>query len=392
MAQATLSAQQLLPSSDGKVRPLFSDIAILEEDASRKDLPCNVAPVKPELGFDFKFHAGYNVAVPLKELSDEAGSLTMVFRVVASGHTDRPVYLSQHVPVPEIEADAKGDADLHGTFAVGEGKYHVSWLMRDRSERICSSSWDIEADLPFRDKSMPLRIAAEAVQEVDPERFHGEPPALRIEAGGDLRLKIILHFAPQDPNAAMLEPDDVNAPLSILRSIARDPRVAKLSLVVFNMAEQRVIFHQDESAELDFPGLGKAVRTLSPGRVDARLLAQKHSDSGFLGDLLTQEMGGNQNPPDAVIMVGPRAGGDDSLPPDALKALGDIKFPVFYMNCSLDPTVNPWHDAIDAAVRASHGAEYTISRPRDVYFSWSEIASRIVKSKFGRSAGGASGQ
>jgi hypothetical protein len=83
---------------------------------------------------------------------------------------------------------------------------------------------------------------------------------------------------------------------------------------------------------------------------------------------------------------------EDSLPPDALKQLGEVKFPVFYMNCSLDPTVNPWHDAIDGAVRAAKGAVYTISRPRDVYFSWSEIAGRIVKSKFGRSAGGAAGQ
>ena len=392
MAQATLSAQQLLPGSDGKVHPLFSDIAVLEEEESRKDLPCNVTQIKPELGFDFKFHAGYNVTVPLKELSDEAGSLTMVFRVVPSGHTDRPVYLSQHVPVPQIEADARGDAELHGTFAIGEGKYHVSWLMRDRSERICSSNWDIEAALPFRDKPMPLQIAPEGVQAADLEPYRAEPPARRTETDGGLRLKVIVHFAPQDPAAAMLAPDDVNAPLSILRSMARDPRVAKLSMVVFNMPEQRVIFHQDESAELDFPGLGKAVRTLNLGRVDARLLAQKHSDAAFLGDLLTKEMSGNRNPPDAVIMVGPRAGADDPLPPDALKALGDIKFPVFYMNCSLDPAVNPWHDAIDAAVRAARGAEYTISRPRDVYFSWSDIAGRIVKSRFGRSVGGASGQ
>ena len=381
-----------MPSSDGKVRPLFSDIAIFEEEESRKDLPCNVTPVKPELGFDFKFHSGYKVTVPLKELSDAEGNLTMVFRVVPSGRTDQPVYLSQHVPVPEIEADARGDADLHGAFAVGEGKYHVSWLMRDRSERICSSNWDIEAALPYRDKTMPLQIAPEGVQAADLEPFRAEPPVRRAEAEGGLRLKVIVHFAPQEPAAAMLAPDDVNALLSILRSMARDPLVAKLSLVVFNMPEQRVIFRQDETSDLDFPALGKAVRTLNLGRVDARLLAQKHSDAGFLGDLLTKEIGGNQNPADAVIMVGPRAGVEDSLPPDALKQLGEVKFPVFYMNCSLDPTVNPWHDAIDGAVRAAKGAVYTISRPRDVYFSWSEIAGRIVKSKFGRSAGGAAGQ
>jgi hypothetical protein len=158
------------------------------------------------------------------------------------------------------------------------------------------------------------------------------------------------------------------------------------------MQEQRVIYRQAEASQIDFPGLAKAVKTLNLGRVDARQLAQKHGDAEFLGDLLTSEISGNQDPPDAVIIAGPKAGVEDSLPPDALRQLGEVKFPVFYMNCNLDPPVNPWRDAIDNAVRAMRGAEYTISHPRDVYFSWSEVASRIVKSKFGRSANGASGQ
>ena len=74
------------------------------------------------------------------------------------------------------------------------------------------------------------------------------------------------------------------------------------------------------------------------------------------------------------------------MPADALKQLGDVKFPVFYMNCNMDPTVNPWRDAIGSAVRAMKGTEYTITKPRDVYFAWSDIASHIVKSSVGRSA------
>ena len=54
-------------------------------------------------------------------------------------------YFSQHVNVPAIEENAGGPAYLNGTFDVGEGKYHVDWLMRDRAERICSSNWEIEA-------------------------------------------------------------------------------------------------------------------------------------------------------------------------------------------------------------------------------------------------------
>ena len=33
-------------------------------------------------------------------------------------------------------------------FDVGEGKYHIDWLMRDRSERVCSYNWDARPSLP----------------------------------------------------------------------------------------------------------------------------------------------------------------------------------------------------------------------------------------------------
>src|SRR5213593_2968807 len=66
-----LSAQVLMPASGpgGMVRLFTSDAAILEAQETRKDIPCTVTPVKPMLGFDLKFHAGYDVSVPLKELS-----------------------------------------------------------------------------------------------------------------------------------------------------------------------------------------------------------------------------------------------------------------------------------------------------------------------------------
>jgi hypothetical protein len=53
----------------------------------------------------------------------------------------------------------------------------------------------------------------------------------------------------------------------------------------------------------------------------------------------------------------------------------------------LNPQANPWRDAIGAAVKYLKGVEYTISKPRDLFFSWSDIVGRIVKSKFGRTPG-----
>ena len=207
-ACGSLSAQQLLSSSDGRAHPIFSDVAILEEDTPRKDLPCTVTSVKPELGFDFRFQAGYDVTVPLKELSGEEGRLTMIFRVTPTDHPGQPVYLVQHVSVPEIEHSARGDAELSGIFSVGEGKYHINWMMRSRSERVCSSSWDIEASLAPRDKLLPMDIAPDEVLAADLRPFREEPPSADAHPAEGFDLHVIVNFAPQDSSAAVLGPND----------------------------------------------------------------------------------------------------------------------------------------------------------------------------------------
>jgi hypothetical protein len=311
----------------------------------------------------------------------------MVFRVTPEGRPDDSTYFSQRTNVPQIEDDAKGDAVLQGGFDVGEGKYHVSWLMRDRADRVCSFNWDTEASLPARDRQMALEIPAAAVRASEKEPFKQEPPVERERGDGPLTVKVIVNFAPQDSTSAALQTLDTNALVSILRSIAREPRIGRFSIVAFNMQEQRVIFRQQESSQIDFPALGDALKTLNPGTVDFKQLAQKHADSEFLSGLMTREIKDEKENPDAVVIAGPKVTLDDSATEDALKQLGEVKVPVFYMNYNVNPQANPWRDAIGSAVRSLKGAEYTISRPRDLFFAWTEIMGRIVKSKFGRTAG-----
>jgi hypothetical protein len=374
--------QGLVP---GGISRLFtSDAAILESQDARKDLPCTVTPVKPVLGFDLKFHSGYDVSVPLRELAGESNQLTMVFRVVPDGHEDEAIYLSQRMSVPSIENDSKGDAYLRGAFDVGEGKYHIDWLMRDRSERFCSSGWDIEAALPTKDKDMTLDIAANRIVPVDTEPFKQEPPVERGQSEPPLNVKVMVNFAPQNALSATLQPLDTNALVSILRNIARDPRIGKFSIVAFNMQEQRVIYRQESASQINFPALGEALTSLNLGTVNLKNLEQKHADTDFLASLMKREMKPTAEQPDAVIIAGPKVMLDDALPADSLKDIGEPKFPVFYMNYNVNPQANPWRDAIGSAVKSLKGAEFTISRPRDLFFAWSEIMGRIVKSKFGR--------
>jgi hypothetical protein len=388
LSLSSLKAQVVMQASGpGEIVRIFNtDSAVLESQEARKELPCTVTPIKPALGFDLRFHAGYEVSIPLKDLSGSEDLLTMIFRVTPEGHKDEPVYFSQRLTVPPIEENAKGSAYLQGVFDVGEGNYHVDFLMRDRSERVCSFFWDAEAAIPAKDSQLVLMTAPGTVQAAEREPFKEEPPVEREPASGPLNVKVIVNFAPQNSRSATLQPLDTNALISILRSIARERRIRKFSIVAFNVQEQRVVYRQENTDQINFPALGEALSSLNLGTVDLKRLSQKHGETEFVTSLLTEEMNSSKEHPDAVIFAGPKVMLDESVPQDSLNQLATVDYPVFYMNFNLNPQMNPWRDAIGSAVKHLKGYEYTISRPRDVWYAWTEIMSRIVKLRLGKPA------
>jgi len=369
---------------NNKVNIFNTDMAVLEAGEPRKDLACTVNPTKPVLGFDLRFHAGYEVTIPLRELIGSENILNILFRVTPQNHQDQPVYFAQHIRVPGIEEDAKGDAYLQGAFDVGEGEYHVDWLMRDRAERVCSSYWDAEAAVAPKDRPMSLAIAPTAIQRADGEQFKEEPPVQRATSQPPLNVKLLVNFAPQNALSAALQPVDTSALVSILRSIFREPRIGKFSVVAFNMQEQKVVYRQADADRIDFPALGQALTSLNLGTVDLKRLSEKHGDTDFLTNLVRHEVTNPQDHPDALIFAGPKVMLDANIPQDALKEAGDVNFPVFYMNYNLNPQAAPWKDAISHTVRFFRGYEYTITRPRDLWFAVSDLVSRVVKSRNGK--------
>jgi hypothetical protein len=84
---------------------------------------------------------------------------------------------------------------------------------------------------------------------------------------------------------------------------------------------------------------------------------------------------------DAVIFAGPKVMLSEGAPVENIKDVLSVTFPVFYMNYNLFPQQNPWRDPIGNVVKHLRGSEYTIARPRDLWTSWSDIMSRIVKMK-----------
>jgi hypothetical protein len=355
-----------------------SDLAVLEAQEVRKDLSCTVDPIKPALGFDLRFHGGYDINLPLRDVAGNENRLTILVRVTGDGRKDGPSYFVHHIDVPKLPEDAKGEAVLSGLFDLGEGKYHVDLLMKDRSERVCSFYWDAEAALADRDKEIQPAIAAGAVERAEYEQFNEEPPVERAP-GKPLNIKILVNFAPQNSSLSSLRPIDTLALVTVLRRLSREPQFGKFSVVAFNVQEQRVLYRQSSAERIDFPALGRAIQGVEPGKVDLKQLSQKHGEVSFLSDLIKKEIANDH--PDAVIFAGPKVLLDDSVPEEDLKPLvSDVTYPVFYMNYNLNPRDVPWRDAIGKAIRNFRGVEFSISRPRDLWFAVSEVVSRIVKS------------
>src|SRR5207237_10558627 len=130
---------------------------------------------------------------------------------------------------------------------------------------------------------------------------------------------------------------------------------------------------------------GAALKQIKPGTIDLSRLSRKHGDTEFLSTLVKQEVSGGR--PDALIFVGPKALLDSSVSEDELKSVGDVEFPMFYMNFNSDPMGVPWKDTIGKVVKFFKGREYTIAGPRDLWNAVTEIVSRVSKTKQGRPGG-----
>ncbi len=383
--QRPANAQILIrpPEPGDPVNIMPSDMAIFEENGERRELPCTVTQQPPQVAFDLRFHAGYTVTLPLNEVAGDGGELTVVFRIYPESDKNAASYFLQHFDVPSVAEDARGDATLQGLIDVGSGSYHVDWLMRDRSERICSSSWDVDAALPAKDQSMGLFISPNRVAEEPREPFQNDPDSEIHPASNHpdaLTVKLLVNFAPQNALSAELKRSDTEALVSILKSIQRDPRVARISLIAFNMPEARVVYRQENVRKIDFPALGRALETMKLGTITLNQLSDKQSATNFLAGLVENEVAAPAHP-DAVIFAGPKAMLKADVPQDDLRRIGEIECPVFYMNYNLNPQAVPWKDSISHVIKALRGTEYTISRPRDLWFSTSEMMSRITRAK-----------
>jgi hypothetical protein len=357
----------------------YADMAVLASRERRADFSCQVTSDKPGLGFDLRFHSDYHVTVPIKILAEVGGWSQVVMRVTPAANREEPVYLVHRFSIPDVPPGAKGDGTLTGGLDLGLGRYQVDWMMRDGRGRVCSSHWQLEAKLGGGQKDLPLTLDPNIVAERAEGPFGEEPPVEKATAE-PLHVKILLNLSPLKPQQSILKPIDRAVLLSMVRSITREPGVSGVSLVAFNLREQRIVYRQEDDDKINFAALDQAAQSTTAGTINYSLLKDPRSETHFVTKLLTDQLGARTSSPDAIVIIGPKVTLEKKVPLDPLKEEGAAACPIFYLNYNPNPFEEPWRDTIGSALKAYKGAvAYDIVMPRDLGIAMRDMLSRMGK-------------
>ena len=293
-ACVTATAQTLLESGGlDSARKAF-------DSASRAPhLRCQVHPIRPALTYHLQLQAGYVIDVPLNQFGGPGHSLNLLLRITPLEH--QPVYMQMAGPVSYTPLN-NVDAEVRGSFVVGEGSYAAETLVRDDSGRACYSQWRFQAKLAGSERDLKVSTPAGAVREVDAPALAAEPA---VNGPRISRLTILVDAAAQSPRAAMLNPETIRTLTDSVSSLLTELPANSVKLVVFNLDKQVVLLSREPFAARDLPEMTRAFEQLQLAVVDYKTL-QSRQRADVLSDLVVKELH-SPAPASAVIVLGPRA-------------------------------------------------------------------------------------
>ncbi len=374
LAGSAMVCCAVLCAQDRGVRISAEELAILDEAKPRRDFPCSVRPIKPELGFDLRMHTGFQATFLPGYPLEKDGNLRAVLRVTPAD--GKAAFIAEETRAPKLEELRDGRLTAMSRFAVGEGRYRVDWMVRDQAGGVCSARWEVEAKLPRRTRGVSL-IAPGRVEPTSLDPFRPEPRSVGSPKG--LHVKVLVNFSPPGISSAVREPRNIDPVLAILRALSRDGRISSFSAVGFLLADQHVFYRQGEAADIDFPALGKALNSMELGTVEYGKLILEKGQKWFLADLLKAEAGGLDRP-HALIIIGPHVWTREDIPAADLKRLTPLGYPVFYMKCGQFRIPEPF-DAMGRLIGVFRGRVYRILSPAEIGHATREAVDRVIRSR-----------
>lgn len=342
-------------------------------------LDCFVASWGPSLDFDFRYGAGFDVAISMKQLKP-GEDVTAYLKVTPQGGA--PVFLERAIQVPTAPHDQAAaflvsgnrrrfQVTGSGRFSVGEGKYSVELVVLDAEGRSCHEQWKLQTG-KYPDRSVPAAMDPGDIAATERAAWDG-----RLDANG-VRLSVLLDAAPVNPFAARMHAADRAFSMEALAALLREMPCQSVQIVAFNLQQQRDVF-RDENFDADgFSRLAAALETLELSTVPVEAL-KRGNNIQYLRRLAREQLASGQF--DAVVFVGPnlRTTYDNPQvqPAESTSTRffyleGYETFPAVYgLPPGIGPRVMiqrdiPFPDSIEYLTKELHGSVFHIASAKDL--------------------------
>ncbi len=293
----------------------------MDDRSPGHQLTCQVQHSSPVLNFAFRFEARFIVDCPLAQFEGRPSQVVSYIRVKPRGSA--PIVLGERFQLPAIPPKRSNDfrwsrfheqAEWSGVFTAGEGEYPVDLLVMDDRNRFYRTSWKERAVPHGKERMVKVAMTPNTAASAS-VMFWSDNPEVR-EKGP--RIDVLLDAAPLFPRALSLRAWDRAFLMNSLSSLLRTLHPESVRLTAFNLDQQREIFREDNFSRHSFRKLFRSLQDLELGTVSYRNLAQA-GWSGLLSGLVTTEMQ-RQDPPEAIIFLGPSARILDKLPREMLSS------------------------------------------------------------------------
>ena len=341
----------------------------MDEGTNGHHLKCSIEPFNPFLDFAFRFEAGFVARCALAQFEGKQDTLLSLIRITPQGHA--PVVMGGKTKVPAIPADMleqinpsklKNSFEVSGAFSTGEGRYSVTVLLRDNSERVCQKRWTIRAALRHADHSIPVALNPGTVR---PMVFHPWNGKLNGRGTG-LRVTFVLDAAPIIPFEPKLQAWDRALLMESLLSLLKGIPCQSVRLAAFNLDQQKEIFEEDPLDRSGFVELEHRLHDFGLETVSYHILQRHEGWANLLAKLANHELA-RDKPADAVIFLGPRVSISQKMPAGLLKAR-ETKGPRFFYFEYFPywQRGGEFSDSIGLLTRAVGGTEFKIDSPGEL--------------------------
>jgi hypothetical protein len=329
-------------------------------DSSLKQVHCTVNYWPPRLDFAFRFQAGYLVRFPVSQYEGENNQIHILTRIAPQEGPAVP--LVQQFVLPKVPRSNPTWLAVEGAYLLGAGKYKVDLLFTDSSGRGCRAHWKFETPRRPENDRITLSLAPGAVQPLNIRRWD----EVRSPEPAGAKLAIFLDATPINPSASQLRPFDRVLLLNSLVSLLAKARYRDVSLVAFNLDQQKVLLEAQHLDEQGYLSLANKLRDLQLATIDYEVLKRRRGHIEMLARLLNTELAA-EDPPDAVVFLGPASSLRDRFPPELIQH-GSAAMPhVFYFEYHPYWGRGPeFADVLRNLTKACSGKAFSIHSPAEL--------------------------